>query len=72
VETHIQERYTRADHNDLQLTITVDDPKLYVKPFVLSTNHFKWLPDQSLDLNEQLCIPSEVQEYLKIIGDQAN
>ena len=70
-ETHIQERYTRSDHNDLQLTITVDDPKLYVKPFVLSTNNFKWLPDQSLDLNEQLCIPSQVMEYLRVIGDQA-
>jgi hypothetical protein len=70
-ETHVQERYTRADHNDLQLTITVDDPTLYVKPFVLSTNRFKWLPDQSLDLNEQLCIPSQVMEYLKAIGDQA-
>lgn len=72
VESHFQERYTRSDHNDLQLTITVDDPKLYVKPFVLATIHFKWLPDQSLDQGEWLCIPSQVIDYLKIIGDQAN
>ena len=71
VETHIQERYTRSDHNNLQHTITVDDPKLYVKPFVLSTNYFKWLPDQGLDQHEQLCIPSQVMEYLRMT-EQAN
>jgi hypothetical protein len=72
VESHVQERFTRSDHNDLQLTITVDDPQLYVKPFVLATLNFKWLPDQSLDQGEWLCIPSQVLDYLKTIGDQAN
>lgn len=71
-EAHIQERYTRSDHNDLQLTMTVDDPKFYVKPFVLATIHLKWLPDQSLDQGEWLCIPSQLNDYLKIIGDRAN
>ena len=69
VESRVQERYTRLDHNDLQLTITVDDPKLYTKPFVLASIGFKWLPDQNL--GEQLCIPSQVMEYLRIIGDPA-
>ena len=68
-DVHIQERYTRVDHNDLTLTITVDDPKVYTKPFVLGTNNFKWLPDQQFD--EQLCIPSQVLDYLKYVGDQA-
>jgi hypothetical protein len=71
VETLVRERYVRSSHNDLQLTITAEDPKLYVKPFVLGTTKLKWLPDQSLDLNEQLCIPSQVLEYLRIVGDQA-
>jgi hypothetical protein len=72
VETHIQERYTRSDHNDLQLTMTADDPKLYVKPFVLATINLKWLPDQTLDQGEWLCIPSQLNDYLKTIGDRAN
>jgi len=67
-ETYVHERYIRADHNDLQLTITVDDPKLYARPFVLATIKYKWLPDQNL--GEQLCIPSRLMEYLNIIGDQ--
>ena len=61
IEAHVQERYTRADHNDLQLTVTVDDPKLYTKPFVLGKASFKWLPNQQLE--EQLCIPSEMVQY---------
>jgi hypothetical protein len=69
VEAHVQERYTRFDHDDLQLAITVDDPKFYAKPFVLGTNNFKWLPDQNL--GEQLCIASQVIEYLRVVGDPA-
>ena len=67
IEAHVQERFTRPDHNDLQLTITVDDPELYTKPFVLGKVGFKWLPDQQL--SEQLCVPSEMVQYLNLIGD---
>ena len=35
VDMKVQERYTRVDHNTLQMTITVDDPKMYTKPFTL-------------------------------------
>jgi hypothetical protein len=67
VDAHVQERYTRVDHNDLQLTVTVTDPKLYTKPFVLGKSAFKWLPKQNLE--EQLCIPSDMIQYLSVIGD---
>jgi hypothetical protein len=66
---HVQERYTRVDHNDMKLTVTVDDPKIFTKPFSLGTNNFRWIPNQELD--EWLCVPSEVQEYLKEMGDPA-
>jgi hypothetical protein len=66
-DARVQERFTRVDHNDLQLTVTVTDPKLYSKPFVLGTSSFKWLPKQNLD--EQLCIPSDMIQYLSLIGD---
>jgi hypothetical protein len=35
MDAHVTERYIRPDHNDLQLTITVDDPTIYSKPFTL-------------------------------------
>jgi len=69
VDAQIEERYVRTDHNHLQLTITITDPKLYTKPFVLATNAFKWIPDQRFD--EQLCIPSQVLDYLKFVADPA-
>ena len=68
-EARIEERYTRADHNDLKVTLTVDDPKIYTKPFSLGTVYFRWTPNQLFD--EKLCIPSDTIEYLKSVGDPA-
>ena len=69
VGAHVQERYTRPDHNNLQVTIALDDPTIYAKPFSLGTVYFKWIPNQIFD--EKLCIPSETIEYLKSVGDPA-
>jgi hypothetical protein len=69
VNAHVQERYTRVDHNDLKLTVTVDDPTIYTKPLSLGTQNFRWIPNQEVD--EWLCIPSDVMEYLRIMGDPA-
>jgi len=69
IDAHIQERFTRTTHNDLELTLTIDDPKLYTKPFSLGTEYFRWVPNQMLE--ERLCIPSQVIEYLKAVGDPA-
>jgi hypothetical protein len=68
-DLRVQERYTRVDHNNLEVTITIDDPKTYTKPFVITKSGFKWIPKQ--DFEEQLCVPSEEAEYLRIIGDPA-
>ena len=65
----VQERYTRLDHNTLEVSITVDDPKAYTKPFVITTSRFKWIPNQQL--REEICVPSVMREYLNIIGDPA-
>jgi hypothetical protein len=75
VEMRVEERYTRVDHNDLELTVTVDDPKIYTKPFVIATNKFKWIPNQEDE--EQLCVPSEAISYLNTVAipagqDRAN
>ena len=69
VNAHFQERYKRTSHNGLELTVIVDDPELYTKPFTLGKYKFRWIPNQMLD--EKLCIPSDVIEYLKAVGDPA-
>ena len=69
VNAVVHERYVRLDHNDLQLTLTLDDPKIYTQTMKLGTADFKWIPDQQLE--EQMCIPSEMLQYLNIVGDPA-
>jgi len=64
-DLRVEERYTRVDHDTLDLTLTIDDPKMYTKPFVLATNRYKWIPDQEDE--EQVCVPSEAIEYRKLI-----
>jgi len=58
---HIQERYTRLDQYNMQLTVTVDDPKFYTKPFQFLKANFYWMKDQTFA--ETFCIPSEGLEY---------
>jgi hypothetical protein len=61
----VTETYTRPDHNNLKMTAVMDDPKIYTKPFTFQTA-YKWIPSQTWE--EQLCIPSDIIEYQKVIG----
>jgi hypothetical protein len=69
IDLHVQERYKRVNHNTLEVTITIDDPKTYTKPFVITNAKFTWIPQQ--DFEEQFCVPSEESEYQKLIGEPA-
>jgi hypothetical protein len=69
INAHVQERFHRDSKNDLTLTMTMDDPKLYTKQFFLGEEHFRWIPNQQVD--DFTCIPSQVQQYLKEMGDPA-
>jgi len=69
VNAHVQEKYTRVDHNNLSLVVTVDDPTLYTKPFVLARVKYRWIPSQ--ETQDQFCIPSEAISYMKTIAEPA-
>jgi hypothetical protein len=69
VNAHVQERYTRIDRNDLRVSLTIDDPKVYTKPWSLGTYNYRWIPNQKFD--DFACIPSEVIKYLSDLGDPA-
>ena len=66
---HVQERWTRVDHNTMKVSMTIDDPKMYTKPFSLGTYNYRWVPNQKI--NEWLCVPSETLKYLQEQGDPA-
>lgn len=58
---HIQERYDRVDQYNMMVTVTVDDPKFYTKPWTFMNAHFYWMKAQ--EFAETICVPSEGIEY---------
>ena len=50
----------------MEMTVTIDDPKMYTKSFVLATAKFRWVPSQEND--EQICGPSEGIAYVNTIS----
>jgi hypothetical protein len=71
-DLRVEERFHRVDHDSLELTVTIDDPKMYTKPWVaLDKLRFKLRPP-NFDVREMLCSPSEFAEYNKVIGNPAS
>jgi len=71
-DLRVEERFHRVDHDTLELTVTIDDPKMYTKPWVaLDKLPFKLQPS-NFDVREMMCSPSEFAEYNKVIGNPAS
>ena len=69
-DLRIEERFHRVDHDHLELTVTIDDPKMYTKPWVAMDKFpFRLLPDD-FDVREMICSPAETAEYNKVVGSQ--
>ena len=49
----VTERYRRRNFGNMELEVTIDDPKAYTKPWKSVTVHFKLLPDT--ELIEHIC-----------------
>jgi hypothetical protein len=64
----VQERYRRTSMNVIELTVTIDDPQIYTKPW-LSRDRLplKRLPDNT-DFLEQIYAASEVTGYKEDIA----
>jgi hypothetical protein len=59
-----------VDHDHLELTVTIEDPKMYTKPWVaLDKFPFKLLGDD-FDVREMICSPAETAEYNRVVGSQ--
>jgi hypothetical protein len=61
----VEERYQRVDRNHLEMTIIIDDPKMYTKPWVALDKLRLRLQAASLDIPEEECAPLETEEYNK-------
>ena len=67
-ELRVEERFHRPDHDHLELTVTIDDPKMYTKPWVALDKLVFDLESPSFDVREMIWSPSEYEKYNKLMG----
>lgn len=65
---HVTEQYRRTDRDHLEITITIDDPKMYTKPWVALRLRER-LQKPSFDIHEMECAPMETDAYNKEIAN---
>ena len=70
-DLRVEETFHRVDHDTLELSVTIDDPKMYTKPWVALDKLRFTLKPPNFDVREMMCSPSEFQEYNKVIGNPA-
>jgi hypothetical protein len=67
---HVVERFRRPDHDTLELSMTIDDPKAYTKPWVSNAPRvFKLKP--KYELLEAPCVPEDEESFLKSVREPA-
>lgn len=66
----VEERYQRVDRNHLLLTVIIDDPKMYTKPWTAMRMSLR-LQSPNLDMAEMECAPSEVKRYNDLFANPA-
>jgi hypothetical protein len=69
-ELRVEERYQRVDRDHLLMTIVIDDPKMYTKPWTALKMSLR-LQSPTFDIREMECAPSENAEYNKLIANPA-
>ena len=68
-DLRVEERFHRVDHDHLELTVTIDDPKMYTKPWVARDRLRFELQTRNFDVREMLCSPTDLADYNKLIGN---
>ncbi len=68
-DLRVEERFHRLDRDHLELTVTIDDPKMYTRPWVALDKLVFELQPSSFDIRETIWAPSEFGEYNKLIGN---
>jgi hypothetical protein len=67
-DMRVEERYQRVNMGTVELTVTIDDPTAYAKPWVAKNKLPLRLIPSNTDLMEMICSATEAQEYKKIMG----
>jgi hypothetical protein len=65
----VEERFHRVNLNRLELTVTIDDPKMYTKPWIAMNKFPMKLEDPHRDVMEVYCSLSEMEKYNKLFAN---
>ena len=68
----VEERFHRVDRDHLEISVTIDDPKMYTKPWLALDKLRFDLQPRDFDVREMICSPSEFAQYNKLIGTPAS
>jgi len=70
-EARVEERYFRRDLKHIEVTITINDPTYYSKPWVALDRLPLRLQPDTFDIREMECSPSEFARYNKEFAEPA-
>ena len=68
----VEETFHRADADTLELSVMIEDPKMYTKPWMALNKLKFYLRPVDFDVREMMCSPSELEEYDKFLGNPAS
>lgn len=64
----VTETWHRVNHDVMELTMTIDDPKMYTKPWNALDKFKLGLQPEWFDIREQVCAVSEELDYTKTVA----
>jgi hypothetical protein len=68
-EMRVEERYHRVDYETMELTVKIEDPKIYTEPWLARDKlRLKLLPANTNNM-EMICAPSEAEQYKKMMAN---
>jgi hypothetical protein len=70
-QARITETFRRLDYDTLEWSETIDDPKIYTRPWQAMKIPMT-LQDPRTDVLTRYCSPSEIETYNKLYGDSAS
>ena len=70
-ELKVVETFHRVNRDIIELTLTINDPKMYSKPWNALNKFRLRLQPEWFDIREQICSVSEATEYTAIVAAEA-
>ena len=71
-QLHVTETFHRVNHDRLEWSVTIDDPKMYTKPWVAMNKFPMMLEDPHRDVMEQYCSYTEMENYNKLFANPSS